>query len=700
MDSTERKPFHLAITMAGAVSAGAYTAGVIDYLFESLDKWSRLKKEAAEFFKNFPDLRDKTWEQIENLYLDDTVFQKARELTPNEEENDNETLEINLRRSAKLYNAVPQHDVLIEILSGASAGGMTAAISSLVLHLPEKNHVSINGKEGDRKKNRLYNSWVNQAEDDMMPLLLGDSDIKMVLKEKPKAKFPVSLLNSQFIRNIAGNALKLSREEREHVGLPDYVAPDFNLFVTMTNLNGYQRTIRLDAVKRNPTDVYPSDFITYDHRDLAMFDFVGDSSEPDAIHINLKEDNDNQILLRNAAVSTGAFPVGLEYGFYDVPTVHIKNNLLLKRMYDDLDDTLTTVNFRSAMVDGGLINNEPFELTEDLLMERLKKRYELKSENDVKALKNYTVLMIDPFPSEKRKSKAKIADNDDESDEHPFDFFGAIFQLVAAVRTQLLVKTKLIKKAFEENDFSCFLIAPKRRVFKKNQDGKLIKKNGRYVPKNETDEHGQEIADSAGNPIPSVYTGSLAIACGCLGGFGGFLHKDFRRHDFRLGQFNSKSFLRNHFRFRTELQDTNPVFKDAYRNEAAEIFKIQDDGKEYFPLVPDVKIIEDILDGKCTKEDIRKRADIEELYGKLKFPRYEMKIFDRLKPLMFVRLNYILLPHIKNMLSKHWYGKPVGLLIPIFTRIVNGMIYNKIRDSVERQLKDWQLIRPLNNGQK
>ena len=36
--------FHLGIAMAGAVSAGAYTAGVLDYLFETLERWEKEKQ--------------------------------------------------------------------------------------------------------------------------------------------------------------------------------------------------------------------------------------------------------------------------------------------------------------------------------------------------------------------------------------------------------------------------------------------------------------------------------------------------------------------------------------------------------------------------------------------------------------------------------------------------------------------------------
>ena len=42
------KNFYIGICMAGAVSAGAYTAGVIDYLLEALTEWERRKKEGKE----------------------------------------------------------------------------------------------------------------------------------------------------------------------------------------------------------------------------------------------------------------------------------------------------------------------------------------------------------------------------------------------------------------------------------------------------------------------------------------------------------------------------------------------------------------------------------------------------------------------------------------------------------------------------
>jgi predicted acylesterase/phospholipase RssA len=68
--------FKIGINMAGAVSAGAYTAGVLDFLTEALDEWYKAKARGE---------------------------------------------------------AVPAHDVSIEVFTGASAGGMCAAISALML---------------------------------------------------------------------------------------------------------------------------------------------------------------------------------------------------------------------------------------------------------------------------------------------------------------------------------------------------------------------------------------------------------------------------------------------------------------------------------------------------------------------------------------------------------------------------------------
>lgn len=39
--------FEIGLTMAGAISAGAYTPGVIEFLTEALDAWDAAKEAAA-----------------------------------------------------------------------------------------------------------------------------------------------------------------------------------------------------------------------------------------------------------------------------------------------------------------------------------------------------------------------------------------------------------------------------------------------------------------------------------------------------------------------------------------------------------------------------------------------------------------------------------------------------------------------------
>jgi predicted acylesterase/phospholipase RssA len=75
MHALPGREFQIGLTMSGAISAGAYTAGVLDFLIEALDAW--------EDARNGPDA-----------------------------------------------DTVPNHRVGIKVMSGASAGAITAAISA------------------------------------------------------------------------------------------------------------------------------------------------------------------------------------------------------------------------------------------------------------------------------------------------------------------------------------------------------------------------------------------------------------------------------------------------------------------------------------------------------------------------------------------------------------------------------------------
>ena len=101
----ENKPvtFEIGLVMAGAVSAGAYTAGVVDYIIEVLDTWHQARKPGTD---------------------------------------------------------VPIHDLKIRVLTGASAGGMTAAISiAELLNRP----IMPDGMVPPDYKSLLYRTWVEDS---------------------------------------------------------------------------------------------------------------------------------------------------------------------------------------------------------------------------------------------------------------------------------------------------------------------------------------------------------------------------------------------------------------------------------------------------------------------------------------------------------------------------------------------------------
>ena len=168
--------FHLGINMAGAVSAGAYTAGVLDFLTEALEEWYAAKASANP--------------------------------------------------------AVPMHDISIDVFSGASAGGMCAAIASAMLqgsfeHIRNPQDPTVTGTN-----NRFYESWVNKI--DIEPLLQQ--------RDLENGAPVMSLLDSTIIDEIADYALTPGPATRR-----PYIAESLTLFLTLTNVRGTPYSLNGDA---------------------------------------------------------------------------------------------------------------------------------------------------------------------------------------------------------------------------------------------------------------------------------------------------------------------------------------------------------------------------------------------------------------------------------------------------------------------
>ena len=227
--------FKISINMAGAISAGAYTAGVLDFLTEALDAWYAAKRVGQD---------------------------------------------------------VPTHDISIEAFSGASAGGMCAAISAVLL---QNDFQHISDTTQTNTTNRFYESWVNWI--DITELLKTD-DLK-------KGQPVVSLLDCNIIEKIAQDALVLGP------ALPkprQYVSPNLTLFLSLTNLRGVPYSLNGVA----PGSLEETAFF---YGDRIRFEILGGGQtrppSPDANVIKVSDPAADWSLLKTAAMATGAFPVFL-----------------------------------------------------------------------------------------------------------------------------------------------------------------------------------------------------------------------------------------------------------------------------------------------------------------------------------------------------------------------------------------------------
>jgi hypothetical protein len=118
------------------------------------------------------------------------------------------------------------------------------------------------------------------------------------------------------------------------------------------------------------------------------------------------------------------------------------------------------------------------------------------------------VILIAPFPN---YLEATIKDQGSSALNHDLGLVNISGALLSALISQARFKPDELARAADETYYSRYLIAPARE--------------------------GVETPEAKKYPI----------ACGVMGGFGGFLHRSFRRHDYLLGRRNAQAFLRWHF---------------------------------------------------------------------------------------------------------------------------------------------------------
>ena len=581
----KNKPFKVCITMAGAVSAGAYTAGVMDYLLETLELWQQAKDRNTVIKNEHP-----------NDYL------------------------------AHGYDeSIPMHDVVIEVIGGASAGGITGTLTLLSLI---ENPAAFTDRS-DLKNNKLYQSWVEMADDDKKTTfskLLSTEDINGKVE---------SLLNTEPLDEIADKALQLKK-----IGdYPAYISPSLDLILTVSNLRGLKYKIDFQGKDENAGTYITthSGFFRYRVENETMKRGVP-KGENELYYVLCLDEDDPQgkkdrVSLKQATLSTSAFPFGLRpienrigTAYLDRYTSYLfsKNEgLKLERPKEDM--------YKFIAVDGGMINNEPFGYT----LKVLKEKHE-KIEED----KNYAMIMIDPFPNYQEI----------EEEEQATDIVSVAGLVYKALRNQVLFKQDDILSALNDENDTRFLIAPVRKVNKKR--------------------------------VPN------SLACGALGGFSGFIDKKFRAHDYQLGRQNCQSFLRYYFAVKKEdmaQKFDTPIGAAAYERFYFQRPQSPKDGEKidyFFPIIPDMKVAVSHKNKYKTNIFSEKEAEIK--FSDIAFPSIELEAF--------TKTYYDEMRNRIHTIRKHYVTKRLYRLAAWLFK-VDTKIYYELINRIHKGLKKQGLLK-------
>ena len=235
----------------------------------------------------------------------------------------------------EIIHAIGQHNknvgidsdnkILIDVLTGASAGGMTSTI------LAQKLMFEAGALEGPYN-NSLYKVWVE------------DVDISQLLIERPGDNDSASILSSKYIEQLSNKYL--TSRYSSHADVPRVhhpaAAEQVWLGLSLSNLNGVNYGY----------DVFPNGKFIYRQFQDELTTFVDSGNVADDCF-------DYWNALRNAAVSCGAFPFAfsavdvIRHDFeYDSPNL-IKPQISPTQSF--------------CYTDGGTFQNEPLGMAKNLV---------------------------------------------------------------------------------------------------------------------------------------------------------------------------------------------------------------------------------------------------------------------------------------------------------------------------------------------
>ena len=554
MNAPSEKPrFEIALALAGTLSAGAYTAGVLDFLIEALDAWHE--------------------------------------------------------------NGNAPHDVVLQAASGASGGAVCATLLAGMVRYPFSHRRlgdTALAQTGSGTANPLFEFWVNRIG---LGNFLGHDDLDSDAQA-------MSILDATRLDTILKEVLGYGGERIRR----KYIADPFRLRFTLTNLRGvpYLLAMKGGTGEGNAMTM---------HEDTMRFAVTGAGGFPGAApwpigdwrHESVMpyppDGNDDKYAawrkLAEAALASSAVPLLLRpretlkepSDYSGLPLVYPDGSTEPARIYGTTPDWGATPpsEYGFATVDGGLMYDVPLELARLALVgdDPLQRNQQSHTEPD------RAVLMISPLvggiaPGPSSASRVNLLNA-------PFRLLDAYKNSARGHPLDLLLA----------NDPSVgrFLVAPTRGDNSKVSHGK-------------------------------------AIASGALGGFGGYLAREFRAHDYYLGRRNCQRFLDQYF----SLQETNHLF-DGWSADLKNNYRLANGELPIIPLVDRLRPspqgnarneepLPDWPRGKCDVEEllplIANRAD--HLYGKLSSEvkllscigmRLGWKFFGRSRLMGFVKEQFI-----------------------------------------------------------
>jgi hypothetical protein len=272
---------------------------------------------------------------------------------------------------------------------------------------------------------------------------------------------------------------------------------------------------------------------------------LGNQANPNGGTIALKPrrfDDPGWKTLRDVAIATGAFPIALAPRLLshttDVYTTRFPETMVPEtKEPKSAARTSRRVRFPYSFlsVDGGLIDNEPLDLAREYFRPVNGGSHALGHDAD------HAVIMIAPFPGDivddpdyEKHLRTRLLDSAG----------GMVFRLAHSLIEQARFRSVELRP---EEILHRFMIAPRRII-----------------------DDDQKIPDTHRIPEP------FALACGSLYGFGGFLDRAFREHDYHLGRWNCQQFLRHYFALPADHRLFSSWSKEAKAREEFRIAKTRD----------------------------------------------------------------------------------------------------------------------------